>query len=98
MITLPQQPPTGDPCNGCGACCIAERCLIAVELLGPAPEGFSPCPALEWEDGRHWCGFVRRPSHYHSGFKSEFDEVTGRIFLSYLGDGSCDAEVPEGTQ
>ena len=45
-------------CNGCGVCCQLVRCYFSVELIGPGP---GPCPALEFEDGRAWCGLLRDP-------------------------------------
>ena len=54
----PAKPPMRAPCNGCGACCRFVRCSFSVDLIGPGP---GPCPALEYEDGRAWCGLVRHP-------------------------------------
>lgn len=53
------KPAYRDPCNGCGLCCKLELCVVA-ELAFPG--AIAPCPALEWEDGRAWCGMVRHPS------------------------------------
>lgn len=58
----PMKPREFEPCNGCGWCCAAQPCGIAVEFLkAPANE---PCPALEFEGGRFWCGMVRNPAKY----------------------------------
>jgi hypothetical protein len=32
--------------------------------LVPGSQPGTPCTALEWEDGRSWCGLVRRPFAY----------------------------------
>lgn len=54
----PIKPTKGLPCNGCGFCCRMVRCYFAVELIGA---GAGPCPALEYEQGRSWCGLLRDP-------------------------------------
>lgn len=51
----------GDPCNGCGKCCQIELCPIGEALFGRT-EG--PCPALEYDHGRYWCGCIRNPRKY----------------------------------
>lgn len=50
-------PAFGSPCNGCGLCCKLEVCRIGKMVFGEAQA--APCPALEKEDGRYWCGIVR---------------------------------------
>ena len=60
-LSAPEKPAYGDPCNGCGMCCLAVPCVLAEEFIG-AKEG--PCPALEWDDGRYWCGLLRN-AHKH---------------------------------
>lgn len=60
-ITGLRKPPKGQMCSGCGYCCTAQPCALAVELLS-CVEG--PCVALEQDDGRTFCGLVRRPVHY----------------------------------
>ena len=59
-VTLPK-PRFGKPCNGCGLCCSTERCGLAVQILGAGP---GPCPALEWQEGRSWCGLLRNPRRH----------------------------------
>lgn len=59
MTAAPPKPAFGAPCNGCGACCRAVPCLIARDLLGAFD---APCPALEFDAGRYWCGLVRNPA------------------------------------
>jgi hypothetical protein len=38
-----------------------ELCALAVELIDDAA---APCPAMEYADGRFWCGLVRHPHRY----------------------------------
>lgn len=56
-MRLPVLPWPGEekPCNGCGLCCAAEPCSIAVEAGADGP---GPCPFLTAHDGRWWCALV----------------------------------------
>ena len=58
---MPEKPRYREACNGCGLCCALELCDLAEDAFPGAP---APCPALEWEDGRAWCGMVRHPSRH----------------------------------
>lgn len=54
---------SGDKCNNCGECCNALPCGIALELIeGCNPPG--PCPALEFKDGKYYCGLLIHSSQY----------------------------------
>ncbi len=57
----PEKPKYGNPCNGCGVCCQLQRCYFSAEIFGAGP---GPCPALEDENGRAWCGVLRHPTKY----------------------------------
>lgn len=88
----------GNECNGCGLCCLVKPCKIAEEHLGVS---VGPCPALEWEGGRSFCGMVRRPTYHLAralGLPwpghtvSRADEVLGGRIAVALGVGmGCDA-------
>lgn len=101
----PRKPTFGDPCNGCGLCCVATACGMALTVISTARKGQS-CPALEWEGGRSWCGLVRHPTRYidkpvhvlaevaRLGGPADFlDEHLGSICAEDLGGvgGRCDA-------
>ncbi len=43
------------PCIGSGYCCKQAPCGIGLQLHGPV----APCPSLENDGERHWCGAVR---------------------------------------
>ncbi|AWB26192.1 hypothetical protein DA075_35570 (plasmid) [Methylobacterium currus] len=88
----PPKPEFGSPCNGCGFCCAAEPCGIARRFIpGCGEEG--PCPAMEFEGGRFWCGMVRRPGHY-LGLPACGDEEMGAMIGESLGTGKgCCADV-----
>ncbi|MDP4026313.1 hypothetical protein Q8W71_27190 [Methylobacterium sp. NEAU 140] len=88
---LPLKPKVGAPCNGCGLCCAAEPCGIAREFIGAGVEG--PCPAMEFGEGRFWCGMVRRPGHYLGLPHAWADETIGATIAGMLGTGQgCDAD------
>jgi len=40
---LARKPKHGSPCNGCGLCCMATRCIVGKHLFGGE---FGVCPAL----------------------------------------------------
>lgn len=51
----PAKPALGQPCNGCGLCCLAEPCPLGM-LLSRRRSG--PCAVLRWSDAqqRYLCG------------------------------------------
>lgn len=53
----PPKPPEGQPCNGCGVCCLAEPCPVGVLVSRRRTGG---CAALKWSDagGRYVCGLM----------------------------------------
>lgn len=56
----PHKPRQGQPCNGCGVCCLAQPCPIGM-LLSGRREG--ACSALAWdlELRVYRCGAVVQP-------------------------------------
>lgn len=88
----PEKPPYGAPCNGCGFCCAAERCILSVEMIGAGP---GPCPAMEFEQGRFWCGLVRNASRYASHVPEFADDAFRQMMMPYFGTG-CDSDDPDG--
>jgi hypothetical protein len=85
----PDKPREGAECNGCGRCCAAEPCSIAREFLNAPP---APCPAMEFEGGRFWCGMVRNPGRYLGMPESVAAEVVREPFIFLLGIGrGCDS-------
>ncbi len=65
----PAQPAMGQPCNGCGLCCLAEPCPLGM-LVSRRRHG--ACVALRWlpgtepaaggQAGRYVCGMVADPA------------------------------------
>ena len=78
------------PCNGCGICCLTEVCETMHELVSDA---IGPCPALEFETGRYWCGLVRHPHKYLGIGFQEADTVLGPMVAEAIGVGQgCSME------
>lgn len=69
VVTILAKPSFGSPCNGCGVCCKVTPCLIAIEVIGAAE--WSPCPVLELEDGRYWCGLLRSAHKHIPGLEAK---------------------------
>lgn len=95
MVTTLPKPKIGDPCNGCGLCCMISVCRNGayvqglVKTLGDTVKG--PCPALvNNHDGSYSCGIVLNPKRYIR--KSKYrEEVLSREFAKLIGAGSgCD--------
>lgn len=61
-IHVPDKPPEGAPCNGCGQCCIEVQCDLGI-VSAPAPEG-EICRALRHDGGRFACGLIVDPEAY----------------------------------
>jgi hypothetical protein len=91
----PPKPEHGQPCNGCGICCIAERCPVALLVL---PGGRGSCAALEWDGpaGRYFCGMVRRPANYIAWLPRSWEGAAGRWFAVRIAAGkACDFDATE---
>ena len=90
IVGLPvAKPPFRAPCNGCGVCCLAQLCPIAIDWL---PGVTTPCPALETEDGRFWCGLIRHPSK-HLGIRFNGDSILSPMIAKGVGLGQgCSME------
>lgn len=54
---LDHKPKHGQPCNGCGLCCMASLCPLGQHVF-ERPELPGPCPALEFKNGKSECGIV----------------------------------------
>lgn len=46
----PPKPKEGQPCNGCGVCCLAEPCPLGVVLTGRRT---GACDALRWDTEKY---------------------------------------------
>ncbi|MFT4012323.1 MAG: hypothetical protein QM682_02760 [Paracoccus sp. (in: a-proteobacteria)] len=87
------KPPHGQPCNGCGLCCMAERCPLAVVVFGPGDR----CPALEDQGGlRFGCGLIANPLRYAPRLvKRHGGAAVSAAAAVLVGAGhGCDAQTP----
>ncbi len=88
----PPQPAWGQPCNGCGLCCLAEPCPLGM-LVSRRRSG--ACSALRWDDEglRYRCGLLSDPAGV-TGWRSAWllrgVRVLARRWIA-AGQG-CDAE------
>ncbi len=59
----PEKPKFGQPCNGCGICCLAEPCPLAHVYLW---QFRGSCRALVWqaEQQRYACGMLLYPERF----------------------------------
>jgi hypothetical protein len=95
VLPHPAKPLYGTPCNGCGQCCMGQLCPPAQDIW-PGRKG--PCPALEYEGDRFWCGIIRHPTAYlQKEPDPEADKLIGPYFASSIGTNwGCDAmSTPE---
>ena len=53
----PRKPAEGQPCNGCGVCCLAEPCPVGMVI---SRKRVGACTALQWHEaeGRYRCGLL----------------------------------------
>jgi hypothetical protein len=91
----PDKPDYGVRCNGCGVCCAAEPCPVAMIFL---LQFRGQCRALLWQEDacRYVCGMVVSPDHYLRLIPRQWRERFGRFVATRIaaGDGcDCKAEV-----
>ncbi len=92
----------GEPCNGCGVCCLIQVCrngsyvLKLVQNLGEYVPG--PCPAIiRAPDGKITCGIVAYPNRYLK--KSQYPpHILSKYFAHLIGSGTgCDELLSDDT-
>jgi hypothetical protein len=85
----PEKSSFGTPCNGCGVCCAASPCPVAVVFLFQIK---GKCRALLWQDGRYVCGMAVSPDLYVMLIPEKGRELCARFFASRIAAGSgCDS-------
>ena len=89
----PAKPALGQPCNGCGLCCLAEPCPLGV-LVSRRRSG--ACQALRWSeaDRRYLCGLLadaQQAAAERGGWRARLWRALARRWIA-AGSG-CDAEV-----
>lgn len=97
-LAAPAKPQEGQPCNGCGVCCMLETCPAArlrfMQKVGP-------CPALEWSDQamRYYCGFLLDPGRYLPGLPHAAERLASAALARWIAAGQgcdCSAETEPG--
>lgn len=93
MSAFLDKPLYGDPCNGCGLCCIAQQCPISEGLFGKQ----DICPAIERGDGKALvCGMVANPANYMTSVPDWGHQPLAAAFALLLGAGSgCDGTTED---
>lgn len=91
-LALPDKPPYGSPCNGCGLCCSLELCLAGKLVYGldrPAP-----CPGLKiTPDGaRTYCSLVAAEA------EANLDQVLVNLLGIGFGCSMSDDDTPAAFQ
>jgi hypothetical protein len=89
-MTAPAKPLYGDPCNGCGLCCLEAQCPLSEIMFGVRER----CPALEeLPAGGYGCGLASSPERY-TPMAPAMRPVAREAFALLIGAGSgCDGSA-----
>ncbi len=89
-----RKPRHGQPCNRCGACCMATLCPLARKVFGFE---FGRCPALVWspENPESSCGLVVEPAKHAWRIAATYGpQAAGDAAKLLVGSGiGCDARI-----
>jgi len=94
----PPKPAEGQPCNGCGVCCLSEPCPVGV-LVSRKRQG--SCHALHWSASqkRYVCGMLMEPLR-HLGWRrtgavsQAFSHLLAKACRRWIAAGiGCDANL-----
>lgn len=78
----PPKPALGEPCNGCGLCCLAEPCPVGIVLSGRL---HGSCRQLRWDAAQH---------RYRCGALLNAPRWLRPLFVRWIAAGAgCDAEL-----
>lgn len=90
----PAQPAPGQPCNGCGVCCLAEPCPVGM-LVSRRRHG--ACAALRWDEGgrRYVCGALAGAAAWRLPLLGAWaGRLAGRLMTRWIAAGiGCDASL-----
>ena len=87
----PEKPELGQACNGCGVCCLAEPCPVALVFLW---QRRGACRALEWDEmqQRYACGMLLNPAQHISLLPSFLAPLFTRLSYRWIAAGKgCDS-------
>ena len=89
MITPTMAKPAyGDPCNGCGLCCIAEQCPLSEAVFGKV----TMCPAIKQTGLKIICALADDPESFMPLYVERFGakEVKNAVLLLIGSGEGCD--------
>lgn len=89
----PAKPALGQPCNGCGVCCLAEPCPLGV-VISRRRRG--ACSALRWSEaaGCYRCGVLVEPRAYLPRGLGWCGPLLAHLARRWIAAGTgCDAEL-----
>lgn len=89
----PAKPALGQPCNGCGVCCLAEPCPLGVVI---SRRRHGACDALRWSAaaGRYQCGVLVEPQAYLPRGLGWCGPLLARLARRWIAAGTgCDADM-----
>ncbi len=89
----PAKPRWGEPCNGCGVCCLSEPCPVGI-LLSRRRQG--ACVAVSWDEAtqRYRCGVVSAPERWCPLPWRWARRLAARISLRWIAAGKgCDCDI-----
>lgn len=92
-VAAPPKPAWGQPCNGCGLCCLAEPCPLGM-LVSRRRRG--ACRALRWSEGEgcYRCGLLAAPRRFLPWGLRWAAPVLGRLARRWIAAGiGCDATI-----
>ena len=87
----PAKPAWGEPCNGCGVCCLAEPCPVGM-LVSRKRRG--ACDALVWDEqkSRYLCGVATEPARFMA--PRWLASLASRFALRWIAAGQgCDCDL-----
>ncbi len=89
----PAKPAWGEPCNGCGICCLAEPCPLG-QLVSRKRRG--ACAALRWDAAAalYRCGMVTEPRRTLHWLPAFAEPWVRRLALRWISAAKgCDAHI-----
>jgi len=87
-----EKPAYGQPCNGCGMCCIAVQCIVSVALFGEQ----KLCPALTPAGDALACGLMIDTAAHVPDVTAWGGKTLTETFALMIGSGiGCDGQAED---